>query len=68
MREIKFIDRPTVLGPCVDCKGQQVCPKCRSDIAEVVWMVSQDAGTRSQYVIVWKVPAGKNWYGEDGLL
>jgi hypothetical protein len=65
MREIKFIDRPEVLDPCPDCKQVEVCARCKSEIAEVVWMVAQNATHRSQYVIAWKIPAsGKNWWGE----
>ena len=67
MRKIKFIDRPEVLGPCVDCGAVEVCAKCKSDIADTkYWSIYGPDGNLD----MWAKPKakGKNWYGEDGLL
>ena len=54
-------------APCPDCKQEQVCGKCKSDIAFAKWALENDAGP--YYLLIFSPKKkGKNWLGEDGML
>ncbi len=71
MRQIKYIDRPDVLGSCVDCGATEVCAKCRSEIAALRHeYVQRELGNRildGMYDLFQPERSkAKNWLGEDG--